>query len=47
MREVHAELKRELEGYEAELARLMSEDVKAVNDVATRLGLAFVVAPSR
>ena len=34
-------------GYEAELARLMSEDVKAVNEAATRLGLAFVVAPSR
>ena len=47
MREVHAAQRRELEGYEAELARLMSEDVKAVNEAATRLGLAFIVAPSR
>ncbi len=47
MKEVHAEQRRELDHHEAELTKLLSEDVRTVNDAATRLGLAFVVAPSR
>jgi hypothetical protein len=47
MKEVYAEQRRELDNYEAELATLVREDVQTVNDAATRLGLAFVVAPSR
>jgi hypothetical protein len=47
MKEVYAEQRRELDSYEAEMTKLMSEDVRTVNDAATRLGLAFVVAPSR
>ena len=46
MREVYAEQRRELDGRLAELRRLLDQDLAAINGLAQRLGIAYVVTPA-
>ena len=45
MREVHGELRCELDAYAAEFSELIGKDLAALNQRATELGLSYVAAP--
>jgi photosystem II stability/assembly factor-like uncharacterized protein len=45
MREVHAELRRELDAYASEFAEIIGRDLAALNRQAAELGLSYVAAP--
>jgi hypothetical protein len=45
VREVFAGQKKEREGFEAEANAIFTKDVAAVNDLAAKLGLTFVMVP--
>jgi len=46
MREVYAAQKQELDGYDAELNRLISSDLSALNNAARKLDLPIVFVPA-
>jgi photosystem II stability/assembly factor-like uncharacterized protein len=45
MREVYADQRKELDGYVAELRTLIDRDLMAVNSLAAKLGIQYVVVP--
>ena len=45
MREVYADQRKELDGYVAELRTLIDRDLAAVNSLAAKLGVQYVVVP--
>jgi hypothetical protein len=45
MREVHAEMRKELDGYAAEYGQIVGQDLAALNRLAGELGLTYVTAP--
>jgi hypothetical protein len=47
MREVHAEMRRELAQHESQYRQIVGTDVPALNERAARTGVAFVTPPER
>jgi hypothetical protein len=45
MREVHAEMRKELDGYAAEYGQIVGQDLASLNRLAGELGLTYVTAP--
>lgn len=47
VREVFAAQKAELDAFEAEAAAIYEQDIRAINDMAAKLGLSFVMVPKK